>query len=75
MSLLFTDIELPGGKDGLALAEEVHSVRPDVELVVTSGTNRVADSDLPDSGTFLSKPYRTERLQDIVKEKLDTCHP
>ncbi len=54
VGLLFTDIELPGGMDGRALAEEVHSVRPDVELIVTSGTNDVADSDLPDSGTFLS---------------------
>ena len=72
VGLLFTDIELPGGMDGRALAEEVHSVRPDVELIVTSGTNQIADSDLPDSGTFLSKPYRTEHLQNIVKEKLES---
>ncbi len=74
VGLLFTDIELPGGMDGRALAEEVHCVRPDVELVVTSGTNDVADSDLPDSGTFLSKPYRTEHLQNIVKKKLESRH-
>ncbi len=30
VSLLFTDIELPGGMDGRALAEEVHGARPDV---------------------------------------------
>jgi len=74
VSLLFTDIELPGGMDGRALAEEVHGVRPDVELIVTSGNNDVADSDLPDSGTFLSKPYRTEDLQNIVKKKLESRH-
>lgn len=72
VGLLFTDIELPGNMDGLVLAKEVHHVRPDVELVVTSGTHNLADSDLPDSGTFLSKPYRTERLQNIVTEKLDS---
>jgi len=72
VSLLFTDIELLGGMDGLVLAEEVHSVRPDVELIVTSGTNHLSDSDLPDSGTFLSKPYQTERLQKIVQEKLES---
>ncbi|MEJ7776443.1 MAG: response regulator [Sphingomicrobium sp.] len=74
VSLLFTDIELPGGMDGRALAEEVHSMRPDVELIVTSGTNHLSDSDLPDSGTFLSKPYQTERLQNIVKKKLESRH-
>lgn len=74
VGLLFTDIELPGGKDGLVLAEEVHTKRPDVELIVTSGTKDLPDSDLPDSGTFLPKPYRTERLQNIVKEKLDSRH-
>jgi CheY-like chemotaxis protein len=74
VGLLFTDIELPGGMDGLVLAEEVHSVRPDVELIVTSGTNHLADSDLPDSGTFLSKPYQTECLQNVVKKKLESRH-
>jgi hypothetical protein len=52
------------------LAENVHAARPDVELIVTSGTNDLADDDLPDSGTFLAKPYRTEQLQNIVTEKL-----
>lgn len=74
VGLLFTDIELPGGMDGLVLAKEVHRVRPDVELIVTSGTNNLADSDLPDSGTFLSKPYRTQNLQRVVKNKLDPNH-
>ncbi len=75
VGLLFTDVELPGKMDGLGLAEEVHDVRPEVELIVTSGTNNLADSDLPDSGTFLSKPYRTEHLQNIVKKKLESRHP
>ncbi len=56
--------------DGLVLAEKVHSERPDVELIVTSGHIEVADDDLPDSGTFLPKPYRVERLQSLVKDKL-----
>ena len=70
VGLLFTDIDLPGDMDGLLLAEKVHSERPDVELIVTSGHIQVADNDLPDSGTFLPKPYRAERLQNLVKDKL-----
>ncbi len=74
VGLLFTDIELPGDMNGLVLAEKVHSARPDVELIVTSGSNILADSELPDSGTFLSKPYRTDRLQHVVNEKLAYRH-
>jgi CheY-like chemotaxis protein len=72
VGLMFTDIELPGDMDGLVLAEKVHTLRPDVELIVTSGTNNLSDSELPDSGTFLSKPYQTERLQNVVNDKLDS---
>lgn len=70
VGLMFTDIELAGDMNGLVLAKKVHTLRPDVELIVTSGTNDLTDSDLPDSGTFLSKPYQTERLQNVVKDKL-----
>lgn len=70
IDILFTDIEMPGPMDGLGLAEQVHEDRPDVELIVTSGATKVDDSDLPDNGTFLPKPYRTTRLVEIVKEKV-----
>jgi DNA-binding NtrC family response regulator len=70
VSLLFTDVELQGDTNGLVLAKDVHDARPDVELIVTSGTNFLGDSDLPDSGTFLAKPYRAEQLQKIVRKKL-----
>lgn len=70
VGLLFTDIDLPGEKNGLQLAEHVHAQNPEVELIVTSGHIHVHDSALPDSGTFLAKPYRTDRLQSIVRNKL-----
>jgi DNA-binding NtrC family response regulator len=70
VSLLFTDIELAGNTNGLTLAKDVHEARPEVELIVTSGSNNLSDSDLPDSGTFLAKPYRADQLQDIVRKKL-----
>jgi DNA-binding NtrC family response regulator len=71
VGLLFTDIDLPGEMNGLGLAAQVHRDYPEVELVVTSGATIVRDSDLPDDGTFLPKPYRTTRLVEIVKQKLD----
>ncbi|MFC7538127.1 response regulator [Sphingomonas sp. GCM10030256] len=74
VGLLFTDIELASNTNGLMLARDVHDARPDVELIVTSGTNNLRDSDLPDHGTFLAKPYRAEQLQHIVKKKLASVH-
>lgn len=70
IAVLFTDIQMPGQMNGLGLAEQVHRDHPDVELIVTSGGQRVEDSDLPDNGTFLSKPYRASRLVEIIKQKL-----
>lgn len=70
IGVLFTDIQMPGQMDGLGVAEQVHQDRPDVELIVTSGGQKVDDSELPDNGTFLSKPYRTTRLVEIVEGKV-----
>ena len=70
IGILFTDINMPGPMDGLRLAEQVHEDQPDVELIVTSGATKIEDSDLPDNGTFLAKPYRTTRLVEVVKDKV-----
>jgi CheY-like chemotaxis protein len=70
IGVLFTDIQMPGRMDGLGLAEQVHLQRPDVELIVTSGGHQFDDSELPDNGTFLSKPYRASHLVQVVRQKL-----
>lgn len=57
IKVLFTDINMPGKFDGLELARRVHSLRSDVQLIITSGRQRPADSDIPDSGAFVAKPY------------------
>ena len=71
IGVIFTDINMPGEMNGLGLAHEVSVRRPEVELIVTSGAVRIADDELPDNGTFLPKPYPTERLVSLVAEKLD----
>lgn len=71
IGLIFTDVNMPGEMDGLELAKKVNSDRPEMALIVTSGQARVPDSKIPDHGTFLPKPYHTDRLVDLVREKLD----
>lgn len=62
VDLLFTDIDMPGTMDGLALAGRVAERWPHIRLVVTSGRFALRDEDLPDDGRFLPKPYRRSQL-------------
>jgi len=71
IGVVFTDVNMPGEMNGLGLAREVSTIRPDVSLIVTSGAVTVPDEELPDNGTFLPKPYPTGRLVDLVTKKLD----
>lgn len=74
IGLVFTDVNMPGEMDGLRLAHEVSAVRPDVDLIVTSGAVDVEEVLLPANGTFLPKPYPPERLVEIVARKLDAAN-
>jgi len=57
VELMFSDVDMPGSMDGLALAEIVHARWPNVRLLLTSGHHLLADADIPDDGRFLAKPY------------------
>lgn len=68
--LVFTDINMPGEINGIALAAKVYLDRPGIQLIVTSGRECHSDGDLPDHATFLPKPYRETELISVVNEKL-----
>ena len=67
IAVLFTDVQMPGEMDGLALARAVHAFRPEIRIVVTSGGLRLQDEDLPDHGRFIQKPYEVERVARTLK--------
>lgn len=60
VGVLFTDINMPGPLDGLALAELVHVRWPNISLVVTSG--RSLERRVPEDGCFLTKPYTADEM-------------
>ncbi|XYD09070.1 response regulator [Methylobacterium sp. NMS12] len=66
ISTLFTDIDMPGSMDGVALATQVAARWPHIRLVVTSGRTCMSDGDLPDAGRFLPKPYHQSDLLDVI---------
>jgi CheY-like chemotaxis protein len=67
--VLFSDVQLPGGMDGLRLARTVHDRWPDVGLLLTSGGFNIRREQMPDEGTFLPKPYNVDEMVEAVREK------
>lgn len=62
ISALVTDVELPGGYDGLQLARLAARTRPALPIVVVSAGVHPAAEDLPAGAVFLPKPYRVEDI-------------
>jgi CheY-like chemotaxis protein len=66
ISLLFTDISMPGSMDGLKLAHAVRNRWPPIKILVVSGQIRVRLSELPANSRFVAKPYRaTAMIQEL----------
>src|ERR1700712_2021858 len=65
ITVVFTDIQMPGSMDGLKLARAVRGRWPPIKIVATSGRVNVAETDLPDGGRFLPKPYSPDQLTDL----------
>jgi DNA-binding NtrC family response regulator len=65
---LFTDIHMPSLMDSMALVALVAERWPDIWPFVTSGHARLRDSEIPDHGRFLAKPYRSTQLITAIGE-------
>jgi CheY-like chemotaxis protein len=55
--VLFTDVDMPGAIDGLALARQVHRRWPYVGIIVASGQSAPQAHELPAGARFHRKPY------------------
>jgi len=53
ISLLFTDIQMPGSLDGLKLAHAVYKRWPAIKIILVSGQVKLADADKPTDSRFL----------------------
>jgi len=68
VGMLITDVKLDGKIDGIELAYFVQQSYPDIRVVVTSG---IAPERLPDSATFMPKPWRR---QDMLRQARRCLH-
>jgi CheY-like chemotaxis protein len=70
--VLFTDVNMPGSMDGMALAEQVHQRWPHIRLLIASGYARPHSDEIPDHGHFVPKPYRGATLARHIAEMMQT---
>jgi CheY-like chemotaxis protein len=73
IDLVFTDIVMPGGVNGVVLAREVGERRPEVPVLLTTGYNEelVADGPRATASEVLGKPYSRTQLADRVRAALN----
>lgn len=62
ISLLFTDIQMPGSMDGLKLAHTVHERWPDIKIILVSGQVKPSDAERPADSRFFGKPLGVQQM-------------
>lgn len=71
IDLLFTDIDLPGRLDGIALARAARARRPSLPVLYASGGRRgLGTRDAVAGSAFLPKPYRPTEVCRLVDRLL-----
>jgi CheY-like chemotaxis protein len=68
ITVVFTDIQMPGSMDGLKLAAAVRDRWPPVRIVATSGRVQLGPGDLPEGGRFVRKPYSPAEITQLLRE-------
>jgi two-component system cell cycle sensor histidine kinase/response regulator CckA len=74
IDLLLTDMVMPEGLTGRELAKQLQARKPGLKVIYSSGYS--LDSEwtsfrLREAPTFLQKPYRLQRLVQVVRDVLD----
>jgi CheY-like chemotaxis protein len=60
--LVFTDIDMPRGMDGIRLAAAIRDRWPPIKIILTSGKYSEDQAGLPTPTSFFPKPYLKERV-------------
>ena len=74
VDLLMTDMVLPGGMGGTALAQEAKRCHPEIKVLYVSGYAKGAanqEDELDEGISFLPKPYQKTQLARKVRDALD----
>ncbi|WP_246715670.1 ATP-binding protein [Rhizobium sp. BK512] len=71
VDLVFSDIMMPGGMNGVELAKEVRFRRSDLPILLTSGYSESAKQDAEAQGiNILRKPYQLAELEEAIRRTM-----
>jgi CheY-like chemotaxis protein len=67
--VLFSDVVMPNGPNGVELATQAKAMRPGIKILLASGYPMAAlkDRGLTDDYAFVSKPYRWSELVERLR--------
>ncbi|RYD46079.1 MAG: response regulator, partial [Verrucomicrobiaceae bacterium] len=74
IDVLFSDIIMPGGMNGVTLAHEIARMLPNTKILLTTGySENTLDTvaSKPSRWPVLQKPYRPSSLMQAMRETLD----
>src|SRR5215212_8652807 len=71
ISVVLTDVDMPGSIDGFEFARLVRQGWPEGGVLVISGKTGPGPGDLPQEAVFLSKPFRPESLTALLRRLAD----
>lgn len=67
ISVVFSDIEMPGSMDGLKLIHAIRKRWPPIFLILASGRVSPPVSDMPADTVFFRKPYFEKDLLNVLE--------
>jgi CheY-like chemotaxis protein len=67
ITLVFSDIDMPGGLDGVRLAAIIRNRWPPIEIILVSGHGNPETDDLPARTIFFPKPYREDEIVAAIR--------
>jgi DNA-binding NtrC family response regulator len=71
IDVLFSDMDMPGKIDGLALAQWAHQSQADTRIILTSGGEK-AMGGAKEYASFLPKPYAEKDIEHLLRGVLSS---
>jgi DNA-binding NtrC family response regulator len=70
ISIMMTDVQMPGAMNGLGLVARVLHDRPDIRSIVVSANTSAQDASDAGALGMISKPYMAQILVDAVRDTI-----
>lgn len=69
--IVFTDVDMPRGVDGMRLAAIIRDRWPPIKVIVVSGHIDGPGDLIPADTVFFPKPYQEEEIVDAIRKMLN----